>query len=136
VKFWSQRSVLKIAKIIIVDDDKDIVQLFEQYLLIKGHEIIAKAYNGEEAIKAYKNLQVEPDIVFLDHRMPVKNGLETIGELRILNPEVKIIFISADYSVRNKALNLGVIDFIEKPIDFSTLSLLVEKHISVKNKSF
>jgi len=58
------------ARIFIVDDDIDIVNLFEQFLKMQGHKITAKAFNGEEAIDIIKNLQNKPDIVIMDHRMP------------------------------------------------------------------
>ena len=115
-----------IAKILIVDDDIDIVDLFEQFLKLKGHEIIAKAFNGSEALELYKSSQNVPDIILMDHRMPLKDGLETTKEILAINPNCKIIFISADYTIRDKALEIGALDFLEKPIDFSTLSRKIE----------
>ncbi len=117
-----------IVNILIVDDDVDIVNLFEQFLKFKGHTIVAKASNGEEALEIYKNFKNTPDIIIMDHRMPLKNGLETTKEILAINPDCKIIFVSADYSVREKALEMGVIEFLEKPIDFSTLFNIIEKY--------
>ena len=59
--------------------------------------------------------------------MPVKNGLDTTIEILAINPDAKIIFISADYTVREKALKAGAIAFLEKPIDFNTLFNIIEK---------
>ena len=56
------------------------------------------------------------------------NGIETTKEIKTINPNIKIIFISADYSVKDKALEVGAIDFLEKPIDFNTLFRIIEKH--------
>ena len=99
---------------------------------LKGHEIVAKAFNGEEALKIYKSFENTPDIILMDHRMPLKDGIETTKELLIINPNCRIIFISADYSVRDKALKVGAIDFLEKPIDFNTLFRMIEKYNSSK----
>jgi len=107
----------------------DIVQLFEQFLKLEGHEIIAKAYNGEKALDIYKNFQNYPDIILMDHRMPSKNGIEVTQEILTINPNCKIIFVSADYTVRDKALEVGAIDFLEKPIDFKTLFRIIKKHL-------
>jgi len=126
--------VLNIAKIFIIDDDIDIILLFEQFLIFKEHEIVAKAYNGEEAIEIFNNLQYKPDIILMDHRMPLKNGIETTTELLNINPNIKIIFISADYTVRNKALKIGAIDFLEKPIDFTSLNRMIEKYSTAKSQ--
>ena len=116
------------AKVLIVDDDADIVNLFEQFLKLEGHEIVAKAFNGEEALELYKTFQNAPDIILMDHRMPLKNGLEATKEILAINPSNNIIFISADYTVREKALEAGAIHFLEKPIDFSTLFKIIEKY--------
>jgi len=99
-------------------------------LKLKGHEIVAKAFNGAEALEIYKTFQNTPDIIIMDHRMPSKNGIETTKEILNINPNSKIIFVSADYSVRDKALEVGAVDFLEKPIDFSTLFSMIEKYHS------
>ena len=122
------------AKIFIIDDDTDIVLLFEQYLVIEGHKIVAKAYNGEEAIEIFKNLQYKPDIILMDNRMPLKNGLETTKEFLKIKSDSRIIFVSADYTVINKALKIGAIDFLEKPVDLHTLISMIEKYTIVKTQ--
>ena len=113
------------AKIFLVDDDKDIIKLFEQFLKFKGHEIVAKAFNGEEALEIYKRFQDTLDLILMDHRMPSKNGLEATKEILAINPNCKIIFIRADYSVRDEVLEIGAFEFIEKPLDFNTLFKLI-----------
>ncbi|MFX1454167.1 MAG: response regulator [Promethearchaeota archaeon] len=125
-----------ISKIFIIDDDKDIVLLFEQSLKLKGHEIVAKAFNGEETLKTYKGFQNAPDIILMDHRMPVKNGIEVTKEILTINPKCKIIFINANYSVRDKALETGATDFLEKPIEFESLFRMIEKHQTPKPNIF
>jgi two-component system chemotaxis response regulator CheY len=127
--------VKRIANILIVDDDVDIVNLFEQFLKLEGHKILAKAFNGEEAIDIFKHFQDEIDIVIMDHRMPLKNGLETTKEILNINSKSKIIFVSADYTIRNQAFEVGAIDFLEKPIDFDTLNIMIEKYSSIKNEA-
>ncbi|MFX1419980.1 MAG: response regulator [Promethearchaeota archaeon] len=122
---------INIAKIFIIEDDVDIVRLFEQFLKLEGHEIIAKAFNGVDALEIYTNLKNAPDIIIMDHRMPSKDGIETTKEIIAINPNCKIIFVSADYTVKDQALNVGAIDFLEKPIDFATLIRKIEKYISI-----
>ena len=108
---------MKIAKIFIIDDDVDIVLLFEQILVLEGHEIIAKAFNGEEAIDIFKNFQEKPDIILMDHRMPIKTGIEASKEILEFDQSAKIIFTSADESVKEMALSIGVFSFISKPFE-------------------
>ncbi|MFX0021026.1 MAG: response regulator [Candidatus Hermodarchaeota archaeon] len=116
-----------IATILIVDDDEDIVRLFEQFLELKGHKVVAKLSNGEDAIQYYKKTQNHPDIILMDHRMPLKNGVETTKEILHIKPNSKIIFISADYTIRDLALKAGAVAFLEKPIDFTSLFQIIER---------
>lgn len=109
--------------------------LFEQFLVIEGHEVISKAYNGEEALDIFNHMSIKPDLILMDHRMPVKNGLETTEELLRIDPNTKIIFISADYTVKKKALDAGAIDFIEKPIDLDTLVTKIGKYSPNQNNT-
>lgn len=103
-------------------------------MVIKGHVVTAKAYDGEEAVNLFKNLSNKPDIILMDHRMPVKNGLDTTKELLEIAPQSKIIFVSADYTVRNQAFEIGAIDFLEKPIDFDTLASIINKYSPIKKE--
>ena len=119
--------MIKIARIIIVDDEKDIVRLFEEVLNWEGHQIIAKASNGEEAIEAFKSAVNPPDIILMDHRMPIKDGLSATEEILSANKNVKIVFVSADFTAREKALKIGATLFLEKPIDFSKLLEAIRK---------
>ena len=96
---------------------------------MEGHEIIAKAFNGEEALEIYKGFKNYPDIILMDHRMPSKDGVEVTEEILSINPNSKIIFVSADYTIRDKALEVGAIDFLEKPIAFNTLFRIIKKHL-------
>ena len=96
---------------------------------LEGHEIVAKAFNGEQALEIYKGFENYPDIILMDHRMPSKDGVEVTEEILSINPNSKIIFASADYTVRDKALEVGAIDFLEKPIAFNTLFRIIKKYL-------
>lgn len=73
------------------------------------------ANNGVKAVNLFKSLSEKPDIILMDHRMPIKNGIEASKEILEIDKHSKIIFVSADTSVRNKALSIGAIKFIKKP---------------------
>ncbi len=108
----------------IVDDEESIQFLFKEGLSLKGHEVIGAAYNGEEALDLLIKTGIKPDIIILDHRMPIKNGIETLKEIKENNiaPQAKIFFISADMSVKALVEKIGVSEFINKP--FSLIYLL------------
>lgn len=94
-----------------------------------GFKIVAKAKNGKEAIDHFKAMNQKPDIILMDYRMPVKNGIDTTVEILKINSNTKIIFASADKTVKEKALSIGAKRFIEKP--FSIQKLLNEIKIVV-----
>jgi CheY-like chemotaxis protein len=120
------------ATIFLIDDDSSIVTLFDKFLTVLGHEIVAKAYNGEEAIKIFNQFQEVPDLILIDHRMPKKDGLTAAKEILMRNRKIKIIFFSADYSIREEALALGAKYFLEKPFKLDKLSEIIQKIISEK----
>jgi CheY-like chemotaxis protein len=119
-----------LATIFLIDDDSSIIALFDKYLTILGHKIIAKAYNGEDAIKLFKEFRETPDIILMDHRMPKKDGLTAAKEILTSNNNIKIIFFSADYAIREKALALGAKYFLEKPFKLDKLSQIIDKIVS------
>ena len=115
------------ARVMIVDDEDVLLQLYTEMIKLFGHEIVAAVQNGDEAIQAYREIENKPDLIILDHRMPIRNGLETATELLSQNPDEKIIFISADSSVKNQVMEMGVIEFLEKPFVLNKLKETITK---------
>ncbi len=95
--------------------------MYEKMLRISGFDVIRSATNGEEAVDMYKSFLVKPDIILMDHRMPIKNGIEVTKEILQIDKSSKIIFTSADESIKETALALGAIDFKEKPFTMKNL---------------
>jgi CheY-like chemotaxis protein len=114
------------ATIFLVGDDLDIMTLFDKMLTNLGHKIVATAYNGEEAVDLFREFRELPDLILMDHRMTAAQ------EILKLNKNSKILFLSADYTIKEEALALGAKDFIEKPINFDKLLNIIEKIISEK----
>lgn len=111
------------GKILVVDDEPDILEFISYNLKNKGYQI-ATAADGVEAIKKAKDFQ--PDLILLDVMMPNKDGMQTIRELRQM-PDFEntaIIFLTAlsDEKSEIDGLNLGADDFISKPIKPELLS--------------
>lgn len=105
------------GKILIVDDEQDIVQFLSYNLKSKGY-LIATAEDGNEAIRRAKEFR--PDLILLDVMMPHKDGIATIRELRQM-PDFEqtiIILLTALSDERNEieGLKVGADDYIAKPI--------------------
>ena len=105
------------GKILVVDDEPDIVEFITYNLKNKGY-LVASARDGVEAIRKAK--EFKPNLILLDMMMPNKDGIETIKELRTM-PEfddTAIIFLTAlsDEKSEIEGLKTGADDFIAKPI--------------------
>ena len=116
--------------VFIVEDDKSIQMLYQKILKLVGFQVIGIANNGDEAISMFRLFNDKPEIIIMDHRMPVKNGIEATKEILLIDRTVKIIFASADKSVRDEALAIGSVGFIDKPF---SLDRLVKKIKEVSN---
>lgn len=116
-------------KIFIVDDDQSLQRLYSLILKEAGFEVIETAINGKDALEKYDNLKVKPDIILMDHRMPIKNGLDTMMEILKINHNEKIIFASADLTVKEKAKAIGACAFLDKPFKMQQLLIVIQQII-------
>jgi len=114
-------------KILIVDDDQSLQRLYGLILKEADFEIIGTAINGKDAIEKYINLEEKTDLILMDHRMPIKNGLDAMVEILKINKKENIIFASADISVKQKAISLGAVAFLDKPFKMQQLLITIQK---------
>jgi DNA-binding response OmpR family regulator len=107
-------------KIIVCDDDHEIVDAIEIYLLQEGYEIL-KAYDGDEALALLKTQKA--DLLIIDIMMPRLDGVRATMKLRESSP-IPVIILSAKAEDADKVLglNVGADDYITKP--FSPLELV------------
>ena len=82
--------------------------------------------NGKEAIEFYKRTSDYPDIILMDYRMPLMDGIKTSREILQINSNHKIIFLSADDSVKPQVEKLGIKFFLDKPVDMDLLVQNIE----------
>lgn len=106
--------------ILVVEDDLSILQLYKMMLEIEGFDTYS-ANNGEKAVNMFKSFSEKINIILMDHRMPIKNGIDAAKEILAIDYNAKIIFLSVDSSVKNKALSIGAIKFIKKPFSHDYL---------------
>ena len=114
--------------ILIVDDDKEIVNAIEIYLKKEGYNIF-KAYNGEQALQQLEKEQIH--LIILDIMMPKKDGIETLHEIR-KDKTIPVIMLSAkseDYD-KIEGLNTGADDYITKP--FNPLELIARVNSNIR----
>lgn len=117
------------TKVLLVDDEKDIVEFLQYNLEQEGFEVIT-AYDGVEAINKLSN---KPDLIILDVMMPKMDGYEACSIIRGTDgfETVPIIFLTARSSELDEVhgLNLGADDFIQKPISPKKLIARVNSNL-------
>ena len=117
----------KIINIMLVDDSLIVRNVLREVFEEKDFKIVAESSNGADAVKKY-NIH-KPDVITMDLIMPIMDGLEASENILKEHPNAKIIIVSAveDEEIINKALKLGVKDFVIKPFDLNELKEKVKK---------
>ncbi len=105
----------KPARILIVDDEPNIRLVFRTSLEAEGHSVV-EAGDGEAALAWLRQERFE--LVLLDLRMPLVDGMETLRRMRDEGLDVPVILITAHGSIPDavRALRLGAVDFLTKPV--------------------
>jgi len=121
----SQRSQSAARRVLVVDDDPDILDALSEILEVEGYDV-QRARNGREALQRLE--QGLPDLVLLDLMMPVMDGWEFA---RSLDPDARppIIVLSADRNVSVKAQEIGALGWLAKPFELSELLAVVRRAI-------
>ena len=117
------------GKVLVVDDEDSIVELFKEYLTDQGLDVVTAA-SGAEALDCLA--RAKPDLVFLDMRMPGMDGIETLKRIRAINARVPVLMVSAndDLAAAKEAITLGALDYTLKPIDFAYLNRALDKMLT------
>lgn len=104
-------------RILVADDDREIVDLLNIYLKNEGYEVV-KAFNGEEALNQLEASQ-EFDLVILDVMMPKVTGLEVVEVMREKDMGIPVIMVSAKSADHEKIEGLfaGADDYVTKPFN-------------------
>lgn len=109
------------AGIMIVDDEPTIQQLLKIVIEDMGHTIVAQSLNGDSALKLYRSMDIKPAVMIIDHRMPIMSGLELVSHILKENPNQKVLFLTADDTVRDRVKELGITAFLEKPAEIEVI---------------
>jgi len=113
-------------KILIVDDERDVVELLRNYFELSGYDVLF-AYDGE---KALEKMSQKPDVILLDVNMPKLNGLEVCKKIRKF-VSCPILFLTANVDDVDKinGFSAGGDDYITKPFSLDELGARVSAHL-------
>ncbi len=115
------------TSVIVVDDDRDTVEVFCEYLAIKNIQVLGRGYDGKTAVELYK--EHKPDIVLLDVMMPDFDGFYGLEQIRKHDPKAKIIMVTADLTsdTEKKLVELKASAMIYKPYEIDSVIETIEK---------
>ena len=119
-------------RILFVDDEKEILSIVKEYLALNGYDI-SVVDNGVEAFELVKEYSY--DIVFTDLNMPGFHGLELLSAIKEHRPETEVIIVTGYGTIESaiEALKLGSYDYLQKPIKFERLKLLIDRIVEKKS---
>ena len=108
------------ARVLIVDDEKDFVEMFSLRLQAQG-EKVSTAYSDKEALTVLGQTTI--DVVILDIRMPGMDGIDTLKQIKMLFPLVEVILLTGHGSTETavEGMKLGAFDYLMKPADFEDI---------------
>lgn len=108
--------------ILLVDDEDVVRRSAGRVVRQSGHRVIF-ARSGKEALRIYADTQPRPDLVLMDLNMPGMTGDQAFEELRALDPQAPVVFVSGywDSELEHKLRSMGALGFVQKPYEAATL---------------
>ena len=124
------------ANILLVDDEPGMLRYIRTLLEVDEYKV-ETASSGEEAVeRVHKGLQ--PDLVLLDVLMPGIDGLQTLEQLRQLQPSVKVVMLSCVNDTRKvvQAMRLGAHDYLTKPFQKAELDVVIDQCLGATQQTY
>ncbi|MFH1655999.1 MAG: response regulator, partial [Candidatus Omnitrophota bacterium] len=115
-------------RILVVDDEQDVVEALFHTLKRCGYEV-ETALTGEAGIEKTKKSKF--DVVLLDINLPDLNGIQVLEQMKKVDPEIEVIMITGYGSIESatESLKKGAYDYIQKPVSGDKIVILIEKAI-------
>lgn len=115
-----------IHKILLIDDEEDIVRVLSMSLRSDGYEVVT-ALNGEEGLRLFQ--EHTPNLVLTDIKMPGMDGIEVLRNVKAMAADAEVIIITGHGDIDNaiEALKFGASDFINKPVRDDVLSVAIQR---------
>ena len=110
----------------IVDDEPFIVEMLSDILENMDVQVVGAASDGAEAVDRYSVLDPPPGFILMDYRMPHMNGIEATRKILKVNPGARVLFVSADSTIIDDALNAGALGFLVKPFTIAALKRAID----------
>src|SRR5208283_823268 len=121
------------AKVLLVDDEKDFVEVLAERLQNRGFDV-RQAFNGQDAINLLN--QQDADVVILDVLMPGKDGVQTLSEIKQLKPLTEVIMLTGYGTIETaiQGMKFGAYDYLMKPTDTEDLVTKINRACKLKSE--
>lgn len=123
---------MKIPKILIAEDNYAIARIYALLLKHQGFTNYSIVSDGQKVIDIYKESTVKPEVIIMDYRMPNKNGIQAAKEILRLDKKAKIIFATADESIKKKITHLSIFSILIKPFHNRDLIKHIKKALELE----
>lgn len=111
-------------KVLVADDDDEFREALVEIISSEGWHVW-QARDGEEALQ--HTLELQPDVLVLDHRMPALTGAEVVKHLRAKGIRVPVVFVTAAHEIAEIASSVGVRCHLRKPFGFDELAEVLKR---------
>jgi CheY-like chemotaxis protein len=132
VKKAPRKQIKRKKKVLVVEDESSLQELFHDVFLMEGYDVRVAA-DGQVGYKIYR--QFDPDLVFTDVIMPKMSGLELVGNIRRVNPRIKVVYISGflGFQRLKQQLDGEILRYgycaLSKPFKISSMLELVREYM-------
>ncbi len=118
-------------RVLLVDDEKDFVETLAERLEVRGFEV-KTCFSGNEALDLVQTHEF--DVIVLDVLMPGKDGIETLRDIKALNPLIHVIMLTGHGTVETaiQGMKLGAYDYLLKPTETTELLEKITKAYTLK----
>ncbi len=110
---------------IVIDDNKDLLDVFVELLQVHGINVMGSGVNGKDAVELY--LKFHPDVVFMDALMPKYDGFYGLEKIRECNPKAVVFLVTGSANTEKKLDNCHATAILEKPINMSKIMNTVSR---------
>jgi two-component system NtrC family response regulator len=119
------------SRVLIIDDDESLRKVIG-YMLEEAGYAVDRAATPDEGLRAV--VEQRPDLILSDIKMPRKDGIELLGEIKAIDPSIPVIMLTAFGSVETavEAMKRGAADYLTKPISRDDLTMTVAKALKLR----
>lgn len=117
---------------IVVDDNKDVRDVFTELLQFSGVRVVGNGKNGKEGYELYRMLH--PDVVFMDAMMDEYDGFYGIQKIQEFDPNARVVLVTGSINVEEKLEGCSATAILEKPIDMGKIMDLIKSITASKQE--